>query len=132
MKTKKRKPIRRIKNARFKEPVIAVPCPRRIQRRMWRSLRKAVVCNINLNGKLRARELMAIAEASSEPTTPKNEVKAIAAKTDATQILSGQGTVKAAAAEKPQPAQNRLMRCVQRVSSFLKTRGRFHGNNSRC
>jgi len=98
---------------------------------MWRSLHKAAVCNINLDGKIRARELVAMTEVSSEPTTTENKSNAIATKTDATRILSGQGTVKAATAEKLQPAQNRLMRCVQRVSSFVKTRGWFHGNNSR-
>jgi hypothetical protein len=74
---------------------------------------------------------MAIAEASSEPTTPKNKLKENAAKTNSPQIFSAQGTVKTSAAEKPQPVQNRLMRYFGRVPSFLKEKPLFHGNNNR-
>jgi hypothetical protein len=131
MKTCKTKLKKRKARTQFLDSTNIVDCPRRFQRRMWRNIRKAAVCKVNLDGKIRARELVDIAEACSEPTTPDNKVDVIAMKTDTTRILAKQGAVKPAATEKLQPSQNRFKLFIRQVSSFIKNRGWFHGNNSR-
>lgn len=120
MKNRKPKITKRKDVKKFEQSETVVPSPRWVQRRMWRNLNVAAACDINLQRKKRAEELLTTVRVKSDIETAKPQCRPDARQSQINTAPTSENIPRQAKRHVMKSAGNRFKRVIKAVRSIVK------------